>query len=389
MSERPADPAQTYALVVGIEKYDAGSAWNLDGPVTDALEFCRWLLARNVSREHIDLFLSPLENNRPRIQESKFEAQPATRSAIDGALTTLHETKGDLLVLFWAGHGVVNGENDRRLFYADATSDNKRNLDLDSLLKSLGSSYFAGFPRQILFIDACANYAEEMQWAFKLPGEELPVGQPTGHEQFVFMAAKDGQVAKNLGKEKRGLFSQNLLQELPRDPGSAWPPDMKKLVEVVQARFGALREAGQAQQSPIYLSTRDWDGSSMSLRVGSVRGIDQLHPKTPWKLTTKEKRTLADALLACRTIQDTNARDTAIDELRAEIRFAVRRNSSAQIDVWNLITAASDYAGGIEELLEIVHMLEGDSLDWQNLQEEAMKALPSLSGLSHDRAGGI
>jgi Caspase domain len=148
VSQRSADPAQTYALVVAIEKYDAGSAWNLDGPVTDALEFCQWLLARNVPREHIHLLLSPLEENVPAIEESKFEAQPATRSEIDKALTTLHDTKGDLLALFWAGHGVVNGEKDRRLFYADATSDNKRNLDLDSLLKSLGSSYFAGFPRQ-------------------------------------------------------------------------------------------------------------------------------------------------------------------------------------------------------------------------------------------------
>jgi Effector-associated domain 2 len=227
-----------------------------------------------------------------------------------------------------------------------------------------------------------------MQWAFKLPGEELPVGQPRGHEQFVFMAAKDGQVAKNLGKEKTGLFSQNLLQELSRDPGSVWPPDMKKLVEAVQARFEALRAAGQAHQTPIYLSSQDWDGSSMSLRVGSVRAIDQLHPKTPWKLTTKQKRTLADALLACHTIQNSDARDTAVGELRAEIRNAVRRSSSAQTYVWNLISAASDYAGGIEELLEIVHMFEGDSLDWQNLQMEATKALPN-SGLSQDRTGGI
>ena len=161
MSERSADPTRTFALVVGIEKYDAGSNWNLDGPVTDALEFYQWLLARNVSRENIHLLLSPLDENIARIQESNLGASPATSSAIRYGLNALHETKGDLLMLFWAGHGIVSGEKQRRLFYADATGDDKRNLDLDSLLKSFGSSYFGGFPRQILFIDACANYAEE------------------------------------------------------------------------------------------------------------------------------------------------------------------------------------------------------------------------------------
>lgn len=44
-----ATPENTYALVVGIEKYDAGPDWDLDGPTRDASRFCAWLLSSTLA----------------------------------------------------------------------------------------------------------------------------------------------------------------------------------------------------------------------------------------------------------------------------------------------------------------------------------------------------
>ena len=68
-----ADPARTYAFVVGVERYDTGAAWHLDGPAADASRFVSWLLSRGVPASQILLFLSPLA-------ESPLAQAPASRS---------------------------------------------------------------------------------------------------------------------------------------------------------------------------------------------------------------------------------------------------------------------------------------------------------------------
>ena len=199
MTERTADPARTHAVLVGIEKYTAGGEWNrLSGPVRDVLGFHEWLRFRNVPGDQITTLVSPLDENVALVEQSKIKTSPATSVEVLKALNALHLKRGDLLFLFWAGHGVVL-EEEHRLFLADATTDHKRNLDLDALQKSLRSSYFPGFPLQIIIVDACANY---QRFAFTFPSEPVPCGDPLGHEQFVFFAARPGQVAKNLGEEK-------------------------------------------------------------------------------------------------------------------------------------------------------------------------------------------
>ena len=68
--------------------------------------------------------------------------------------------RADLFWLFWSGHGALTSEGSLRLFYADASTDDKRNLDWSSLLTALRSDLYPGLPRQTGIVDACQTYAE-------------------------------------------------------------------------------------------------------------------------------------------------------------------------------------------------------------------------------------
>ena len=147
MTNMQADPGKTYALVVGIERYAAGDSWNLDGPAHDARRFVQWLRDHDVPAENISLFLSPLEANQA-LRDGEPAARDATRQEIERELFgPLAQKSGDLLYLFWGGHGVMTPESERRLYYADATTQNKLNLDFNSLLTSMRSDTFARPPR--------------------------------------------------------------------------------------------------------------------------------------------------------------------------------------------------------------------------------------------------
>ncbi|MEQ8536218.1 MAG: caspase family protein [Coleofasciculus sp. D1-CHI-01] len=158
MIELSAKPELTYGLVVGIEKY-LETAWSVPGggPADDAIKFAQWLSARGVPRDNIRLCLSPLED----IEHSELTIEEATEHKIADLITGwLSEKKGDLLYLFWAGHGLITSTRNRRLLCADSTKQNWQNLDLNSLLIYLSSDSFK-IKHHICIIDACANYILE------------------------------------------------------------------------------------------------------------------------------------------------------------------------------------------------------------------------------------
>ncbi|WP_414514879.1 hypothetical protein [Nostoc sp. PCC 9305] len=72
----------------------------------------------------------------------------------------LSPKSGDLLYIFWAGHGLITSERERRLLCADTNKQNWQNLYLNSLLVLLGSDKFQ-IRNHICIIDACANYVLE------------------------------------------------------------------------------------------------------------------------------------------------------------------------------------------------------------------------------------
>jgi len=260
MNNDLARPERTHALVVGIERYVASPDWNLNGPAGDARSFSEYLRTRGVKPTQIHLFLSPLEKNQALVDCAEPEAKPATMEAVSAAVRTLHKKQGDLLVIYWGGHGIANLKGNRRLFFANADEDDKLNLDLNSLLESLGTTYFSGFRRQLVFIDACANFEEDMQWAFHTPGITFSLGDPLDTRQFVFFAARLSETARNLESEGTGFFSKTLLDNLKQQPASHWPPELGSITREIRREFDALRATGQATQMPVYYS-KDWDGN--------------------------------------------------------------------------------------------------------------------------------
>ncbi|MEQ8753665.1 MAG: tetratricopeptide repeat protein [Coleofasciculus sp. G1-WW12-02] len=267
-------PEQTYGLVVGIEKYQENS-WNVDGQVNDALKFAQWLSARGVPRDNIRLCLSPLAGNGTLAESTEWVIEEATESNITTLITdVLSEKKGDLLYLFWAGHGLITSTRNRRLLCANATKQNWQNLDLDSLLVYLSSDSFK-ISHHICIIDACANYILESQGRpTNLGSKTFPSGKPkTESQQFVLLATREGEKAK-VSEEKTGYFSQAVREALAEESNGSFPPDMEVITEKVKQRFKALDK----KQLPTYLYRRNWDGDT------DIYHPNQLSPQIPHNL---------------------------------------------------------------------------------------------------------
>jgi hypothetical protein len=370
---------KTYALVVGIEKYAAGPDWNLNGPASDACRFTDWLLARGIPAENIALFLSPLEDNAVLAARTNPAPQPGHQAPLNKAITeTLREKQGDLLFIFWGGHGIMDQEMSRRLFYADAVTENKRNLDLNSLLTALRSSNFSGLPRQICLVDACANSLEEQRWRTNLPVDLIPHGPPRSHhDQFVFLASRRGEVAQNLSAEKTGVFSQELLQELHAVPAGQWPPDMPSVVRRVQARMETISRAGGQPQTPVFLWSRDWQGNENSL--GMVAGTKS-DPSLPLSeaLGVPRRQAIARKLAACPHFLTENSRAEVLAMLRFNIRAAVPYSSVLLAHTYNMVDTSLHYPGGLHELIAAANFFDGGTETMEAVNELLQQFVPEL-----------
>ena len=256
------EPQRTYALIVGIEKYVEGR--DLDGPASDALKFADWLLTRNVPIDNIQLYISELSkpdivNNNQSLQLLWGKTQKATFDNIRTAITEVipkNKDKGDLLYIFWGGHGVTIGRDERRFFYDDGF----QNLNLNYLLESLNSDFFGILDRQILIFDACANYYSKQLTS--LPDYKFPCGeQVEDRKQVVLLATEKGSMSINLDKEKTGLFSKILLQELNKQDNLLSTESINKIIENVQNIFN---KDHKNDQRPVFLSYEDQYGNRPS-----------------------------------------------------------------------------------------------------------------------------
>jgi hypothetical protein len=251
------NPEHTYAVVVGIEKYELTGS-DLNGPGEDAVRFVEWLRKNDVPAANIFLFLSPLAENQAALQ-SRLESpevgvsqKPAGRSQIEACLRGLADAKGELLYLFWGGHGIADELDNRYLFYADTTDSTlNHHLDVPTWLGQLAS--YAHLPAQIGYIDACANL--KPQW--KMGVNKLPA-RARNAVQSVFFAAAIGQRAANDDIERSGKFSQTLravfAEVQTQDP--SWPPPPRRVIEALREKF-----RGDRTQMPVFYEAGDFDGT--------------------------------------------------------------------------------------------------------------------------------
>lgn len=367
-----ARPERTYAVVVGAERYAAGPSWDLPGPAADARRFTAWLRGRGVPAAHVSLLLAPLPGaGGPEVDVPEGSAG---REAVQEVLTRrLPALEGDLLWVFWGGHGVTDPQGHRRLFYADAGPDDRRNLDLDAWLTAFSTDLVPGFRRQIWLVDSCQTFVEDLMLARPLP-QELPPGgdRLPGREQFVLLASGRGQRAANDPVRQTGAFSRAVLAALAAADGAgAWPPDMAALADTV------LREFTGGAQRPTSLWHRSWAGDehrfddSPAPAPPAAPAVPAPRRAVAEPVTDAGLAELIGLLAGWPGITDQNQRQLVLGMLPADLSGSVQRHAAARPDIISIVRTCRRHPGGLRALVDALTLLEPGSREQLLLAEWA------------------
>ncbi|MBE9233786.1 hypothetical protein IQ231_19455, partial [Cuspidothrix issatschenkoi LEGE 03284] len=251
------------------------------------------------------LFISELDNNKKLFQGCNFNKKEATRNNIyKGFFEEITQKSGDLLYIFWAGHGFISDINSRRLSY----SDDNENFNLSSLLNSLKTNTFPNFNKQIILIDACAIYAKKTSsklfYGEQLYEENYDIGGvKNNNKQVVLLATKAGHTAKY--EENTGLFSKVLLEELQRKQKLLLPEEMPEIKDNVVKTFETKYNN---EQKPISLYFIDIDGNQIGLNQSEK---DNISVQDNWKTLKPILRKIdgCELYLACWLLLSESTKD--------------------------------------------------------------------------------
>ncbi|MEU9167541.1 caspase family protein [Streptomyces sp. NPDC048420] len=349
--DRPAprlDPTSVHALIVGIESYEAGTSWDLPGPARDAVAFHRLLTSAGVPETQLSLHLAPLPPFVPGVDHRSADQATLRRVLV----RELPAAQGDLLWVWWGGHGVLDRAGHMRLFCADATTADKVSIDLESALTRYTSDAVPAFAEQLWIVDACETFEEELAFRDPLPADTLPSGRRTlVHRQTLLRAAGAGRQAVNDPVRATGLFSDVLLALLA-DRASVLPahPDPEELFSGVRERIGALRASGRTFQHP-----------EIQLRIPgrtevlpAARPLDAERPASPLGRAV-------EALLAYPLMNDPVERQTVIAALSPETAAMLPRHPRPRTDASGVLTALVRRSPeALWELYDAVLSVDGD-----------------------------
>ncbi|MEU3404900.1 hypothetical protein ABZ766_13260 [Streptomyces sp. NPDC006670] len=266
-------PRRTFALVAGVERYGISHHWNLRGPARDALRFAHWLTGPGqVPAANVRLLLSPLDDPgrldwtaSPALAELRAAWRPATEANAKSALLEeLPQCDGDLLWIFWAGHGYLGRDGELMLPCADAGPGQIRHLNLDSALRWWKTDLVAHrrFPLQAALVDACrVDAPRDTRWNF---GSSDYGGGATvpGRRQFRLYASREGEAAQNDAERGAGRFTEALLAELGDRSVREGVTGLPEAARRIHHAFQGLRARGEGWQLPQFIVDRDWDAGS-------------------------------------------------------------------------------------------------------------------------------
>jgi len=264
------DLGDSLVFAVGISSYDLPGNWQLPNAAEHALAFARWAHTRGVKAARIHLFLSSADIARLQAQITKagLTARPATYAEVSSfALLKLPELSGELLYMFWSGHGSMSGDGRRVLFYEDLSAKTQLPFDLNGFLMRMRSSSAERFARQLAFIDACANRLEELGFDASAGTVMAGIGTRSleGVKQQFFLAANAGEQAI------AGAFGAAVLKaltEASRARPTEWPVDQDAIVAAVKPQFAQ-------SQHPVELAWTTADGDEYGeQRAGELPASD-------------------------------------------------------------------------------------------------------------------
>ncbi|MFE3285553.1 hypothetical protein ACFXJJ_20900, partial [Streptomyces sp. NPDC059233] len=218
-------PGRTFALVAGVERYAVSPRWNLRGAARDALRFAHWLTGpAQVPPGNVRLLLSPIDepdtldwSDSPAMAALRATHRPATEGNVKSALLDeLPQCDGDLLWIFWAGHGYLGPRDELMLPCEDAHPGQIRHLNLDSALRWWRTDLVGRrrFPLQAALVDACrVDAPRDTRWNFG-NNDYGGGGSVPGRRQFRLYASREGEAAQNDAERGAGRFTEALLTEL-------------------------------------------------------------------------------------------------------------------------------------------------------------------------------
>ncbi|WP_405974419.1 caspase family protein [Streptomyces sp. NBC_00988] len=366
------DPARVHALIVGIEAYDAGDGWNLPGAARDAVALHRLLRATGVPETQLRLHLAPLPTYVPEVPYAPAD-QATLRRVLVRELSPVH---GDVLWVWWGGHGVLDRSDRLRLFCADATTADKLGIDLDSALARYASDAVPALTDQLWIVDACETFEEDLAFREQLPPDALPMGRRTlVHRQILLRAAGRGRAAANDPSRGTGLFSDILLGLLA-ERAAALPalPDPEELFPAVRARTAALRETGRTLQCP-------------EIRLQSPERTEILAPVSEdvGERSASPLQRAVDALLAYPLMNDPVERQTVIGALNPQTAGTLPRHTRARTDVAGILTGlVRHHPGALWEFFDAVVSVD-DHPDRRRELAQALGEFETAVGSAHRR----
>jgi hypothetical protein len=259
MNDRTGDNRHIQALVIGIDDYDMGEEWHLEGGMHSAMEFASCLYRNGIPPQNISLYLSSDEMkdtmssaniDNDLTQKIKNILNRQGLATLENIESALKKASGDILYLFWAGHGVFDSESRRRKLYVQDSNARKLTVDLDSLLDYLKGDPDEKFPEQFIFIDAYATdiklvYKENQYIGYDFGVKSSPRSKKT---QYVFLANKEGQAA-HYYESKFGFYSKELIALLKEKKLTFKVED---LYTALKTKFDGLPETKAIEQTPTY-----------------------------------------------------------------------------------------------------------------------------------------
>jgi hypothetical protein len=209
---------RSHAVVVGIERYREPD-WNLDGPALDACRMAHWLIENDVPAEQVTALVSPLERNEDAVRRFGLARQlPADRETVHRVFSEeLPDQRADMLFVYWVGHGMTY-EGDTLLAFADTTFAHKRYLNVRHLMRWLRTTAVR-FPRQLILIDACRSYADDLRITAPNCWDFDPVSPAGNLRQEALLAVARGEPSLRPAGSRSTLFTTALHAELGLSSG--------------------------------------------------------------------------------------------------------------------------------------------------------------------------
>ncbi|WP_030663642.1 effector-associated domain 2-containing protein [Streptomyces cellulosae] len=358
------DPRRVHALIVGVERYAAGAGWDLPGPARDAVAFHRLLRAAGVPEDRLRLHLAPLPSYAPGVRYEPADSATLRRVLVE----ELSGAQGDILWVWWGGHGVLDRAGHLRLFCANASTADKLGIDLDTALARYAGDAVPGFTEQLWIVDACETFEEDLAFLEQLPADALPVGRRNlVHRQTLLRAAGRGRAAANDPARGTGLFSEILLALLAeRAAVLPRPPDPEELFPAVRTRIATLREAGRTLQHP-----------EIQLRgPGRTEYLPPADPP-PGPRPASPLQRAVEALLAYPLMQDPTERQTVVSALDPHVTATLSRHPSARTDAAGILNGLSRYhPDALWDLFDAVVSVDDDP-DRKNELHTALRDVAS------------